>query len=86
MRGAVPSLASVATESPRTCAGRWSQKESRVMKFEKAKPVSLKAHGTFNEKWLQERLAEDPGLLGLEILKSRMWRGGSRERADSTCC
>lgn len=40
-----------------------------LMKFEKAKPISLKAHGTFNEKWLQERLAEDPGLLGLGDLE-----------------
>ena len=39
------------------------------MKFEKATPVSLKAHGVFNEKWLQERLTEDPGLLGLGELE-----------------
>lgn len=39
------------------------------MKFEKATPVSLKAHGEFDEKWLQERLAEDPGLLGLGDLE-----------------
>jgi hypothetical protein len=35
------------------------------MEFRKAKPVSLKAHETFNEKWLQNLLAEDPSLLGL---------------------
>lgn len=35
------------------------------MEFRKSKPVSLKAHAEFNEKWLQERLAEEPGLLGL---------------------
>jgi hypothetical protein len=35
------------------------------MKFEKATPVSLKAHSEFDEKWLQERLVDDPGLLGL---------------------
>jgi hypothetical protein len=39
------------------------------MKFEKATPVSLKTHSEFNEKWLQERLAEDPGLLGLGDLE-----------------
>jgi hypothetical protein len=39
------------------------------MKFEKATPVSLKSHETFNEKWLQERLADDPGLLGLGDLE-----------------
>lgn len=35
------------------------------MEFRKAKPVSLKAHDTYNEKWLQAQIAEDPGLLGL---------------------
>jgi hypothetical protein len=39
------------------------------MKFEKAAPVNLKTHPTFNEKWLQARLAEDPGLLGLGDLE-----------------
>lgn len=39
------------------------------MKFEKATPVSLKTHSEFNEKWLQERLADDPGLLGLGDLE-----------------
>lgn len=35
------------------------------MKFQKATSISLKAHDVYNEKWLQERLAEDPALLGL---------------------
>ena len=35
------------------------------MHFQKATPVSLKAHAVYNEKWLQERLIEDPSLLGL---------------------
>jgi hypothetical protein len=39
------------------------------VKFEKAKPISLKAHGTYNEKWLNQRLVEDPGLLGLGDLE-----------------
>jgi|tagenome__1003787_1003787.scaffolds.fasta_scaffold20534779_2 hypothetical protein len=39
------------------------------MQFEKATPISLKAHASFNEKWLQERLAEDPALLGLGDLE-----------------
>jgi len=39
------------------------------MKFEKATPVSLKTHSELNEKWLQERLADDPGLLGLGDLE-----------------
>lgn len=39
------------------------------MKFEKATPVSLKAHSELDEKWLQERLVDDPGLLGLGDLE-----------------
>lgn len=39
------------------------------MKFEKAAPVSIKTHAELNEKWLQERLMEDPGLLGLGDLE-----------------
>ncbi len=43
------------------------------MEFRKAKPVSLKAHETFNEKWLQNLLARsvlgqhlrEPDRLGL---------------------
>jgi hypothetical protein len=35
------------------------------MEFRKSKPVSLKTHDTYNEKWLQAQIAEDPGLLGL---------------------
>jgi hypothetical protein len=40
-----------------------------VTKFEKATPVILKTHSELNEKWLQERLAEDPSLLGLGDLE-----------------
>jgi hypothetical protein len=35
------------------------------MEFRKSRPISLKAHPVYREKWLQERLAEDPSLLGL---------------------
>jgi hypothetical protein len=35
------------------------------MEFRKAKPVSLKTHETYNEKWLQKLLTDDPGVLGL---------------------
>lgn len=35
------------------------------MQYTKSKPVSLKTHAVFNEKWLQQRIAEDPTLLGL---------------------
>jgi len=36
-----------------------------MMIFTKATPISLKQHPEFNEKWLQERIIEDPSLLGL---------------------
>ncbi len=35
------------------------------MEFRKSKPISLKTHAVYNEKWLQEMLAKDPSLLGL---------------------
>ncbi len=39
------------------------------MNFQKSKQVSLKAHAAYSEKWLQERLVEDPTLLGLGDLE-----------------
>lgn len=39
------------------------------MNFQKSKQVSLKAHSEYSEKWLQERLVEDPTLLGLGDLE-----------------
>ena len=41
------------------------------MEFTKARPLSLKAHSHFNERWLHERLIEDPSLLGLGDLVVR---------------
>jgi hypothetical protein len=35
------------------------------MEFRKSRAVSLKMHDTYNEKWLQAQIAEDPSLLGL---------------------
>lgn len=35
------------------------------MEYTKSRRVSLKAHPKFNEKWLQQQIAGDPGLLGL---------------------
>ncbi len=35
------------------------------MRYVKSTPISLKAHPELSEKWLQERIAEDAGLLGL---------------------
>lgn len=39
------------------------------MNYQKSKTVSLKSHPVYSEKWLQERIAEDPGLLGLGDLE-----------------
>lgn len=38
---------------------------ARTVEFKKSTVVSLKSHPIYNEKWLQERIAEDPSLLGL---------------------
>ena len=35
------------------------------MEFVKSKPISLKTHAVYNEKWLQSQLEEDTSLLGL---------------------
>jgi len=35
------------------------------MEFKKSTPISLKVHPTLNEKWLQQRIVDDPTLLGL---------------------
>ena len=37
----------------------------KSMAYTKHKDISLKNHPEFNEKWLQERIAEDPTILGL---------------------
>ena len=37
----------------------------------KLNPVSLKSHPDYNEKWLQDQIAEDPGILGLGNLTLR---------------
>ena len=35
------------------------------LKYIKPKPITLKGHSQFDEKWLQDRIAEDPSILGL---------------------
>jgi hypothetical protein len=35
------------------------------MEYRRSRPVSLKAHETYNERWLQAQIEEEPGLLGL---------------------
>lgn len=51
------------------CVARSDQAEliprEEAVEYVKAKAISLKAHEVHSEKWLQERLADDPGLLGL---------------------
>lgn len=44
-----------------------------TLKYEKLTPVSLKGHAVLNEKWVQDRIAEDPQVLGMGdvILKDR---------------
>lgn len=53
----------------------------KYVKFEK---LSLKNHAVYNEKWLQERIAEDPTILGLGdlILKDKERVQPSRGRLD----
>lgn len=43
------------------------------LKYEKLSPISIKGHSSLNEKWVQDRIAEDPQILGLGdvILKDR---------------
>jgi hypothetical protein len=44
-----------------------------TLNYEKLTHLNLKAHPTLDEKWVQDRIAEDPGILGLGdvILKDR---------------
>lgn len=39
------------------------------MQFVQARPVSLRQHPEYDERWLQDRIAEDPALLGLGDLE-----------------
>ncbi len=41
------------------------------MKYVKPTRISLRNHPTLNEKWVQERIAEDPQILGLEAIPKR---------------
>ena len=37
-----------------------------ALKFYKPEPIKLKGHTDFNEKWVQQRIVDDPSLLGLD--------------------
>ncbi len=54
------------------------------MKFVKPDRVLLKDHPEFNEKWVQDRIAEDPSILGLGdlVLKDRERRQPRAGRLD----
>jgi hypothetical protein len=54
---------------PRFLGEKHRSPERHFVDFRKSKPVSLKTHPDYNEKWLQDRLSEDPGLLGLGDLE-----------------
>lgn len=56
------------------------------MEYHRSRPVSLKTHETYNERWLQAQIAEDPGLLGLGDLIVRASNDASRGQADWICC
>lgn len=52
------------------------------MKYEKLTRISLRSHPELNERWVQERIAEDPALLGLgDVIlkdKERIQQGAGR--------
>src|SRR5665647_2320584 len=45
--------------------GANQRRGDHLMEFKKSTPISLKVHPTLNEKWLQQRIVDDPTLLGL---------------------
>ncbi len=54
------------------------------MKYEKLTKISMRSHPELNEGWVQERIAEDPSLLGLGdvILKDKERRQAGAGRLD----
>ena len=54
------------------------------MEFRKSQVINLKNHPVYNERWLQERIAEDPSLLGLGdlVLKDQERRQPRAGRLD----
>lgn len=35
------------------------------MEFTKFEPISIRNHAELNERWVQDRIADDPSILGL---------------------
>jgi len=54
------------------------------MKYEKLSKLSIASHPELSERWVQERIAEDPSLLGLGdlILKDKERRQAGAGRLD----
>lgn len=57
------------------------------LKYSKPERISLKGHPELNERWVQERIAEDPSLLGLGdlILKDKERIHPQGGRLDILC-
>lgn len=57
------------------------------LKYTKPERIQLRGHATFNERWVQERIAEDPGLLGLGdlVVKDRERSHPAAGRLDLLC-
>ena len=64
------------------------------MKYEKLTKLSIRSHPELSERWVQERIAEDPSILGLgDVIlkdKERIQAGAGRldlllQEADSSC-
>jgi len=60
----------------------YSNSARQMEKYLKPEVVSLKDHSTFNEKWVQQKISDDPSLLGLGelVLKDseRLQQSGGR--------
>ncbi len=57
------------------------------LKYTKPELITLANHSEFNERWVQERIAEDPSLLGLGdiILKDKERKQHQAGRLDLLC-
>jgi hypothetical protein len=60
------------------------------LQYQKAERIWLKDHPELNERWLQDRIAEDPSLLGLGELilkdKERLAAAGRTSRPPLPGC
>ncbi|MCT0212745.1 hypothetical protein KQ308_03490, partial [Synechococcus sp. CS-1327] len=59
------------------------------LKYAKPERIWLKAHPELDEKWLQERIGEDPAILGLgKLWSTSLWRRLTPAKCSNqtTCC